>query len=444
MNQDILNLSIEIRRRKSGHKEHFCFLCGIRCFKLPRHFAKNHSDDSEVKEALSFKTGSRDRLLALRKLMRKGDYEANLMAIKESKANFLAVVREENGGKDFIEFVPCPHCLGFMNPRQLYRHGKDCFNKTLDEKKNTTTLQSGRALLSTTLSDGKYENVHRLIISRMTRDGLHLTVRNDRYLILYAAVQLQTKAKDQYKEIRSSLRSLAKLLNLLRKNNSEATSLDIVMPINFDNTVDNAKELSGYKSPEEINAPTSFLKYGFCLKKLALIVRGVALRENNHSVLEKVRNFIELYETDWQVLASHAREYNEVEKGNAPQELPLESDIKKFREFVIQEMNLLLKKGGKADMRKLSKLTLTRLLTFNARRGTEVSKLKVLFSFVFIFPRPMRIYLKVNKFCGKKCYRKKFSCYLISRFLALSAKLYFQLPVKSLMLTGILNYIVYF
>ena len=194
--------SSEIRRRKSGHKEHFCFVCGIRTFKLPRHLENNHKEDSEVKEAFALPTSSKERRLALRKLARKGDYEANLMAIKENKLENLAVVRLENDEKNFEDFVPCPHCLGFFAPRHLYRHGKTCFNKLFSERKNSTTLQSGRALLSTTISDGKSQKVHELLLSRMRRDDLHLTIRNDRYLVLYAAVQLQIKSREQFKEIR--------------------------------------------------------------------------------------------------------------------------------------------------------------------------------------------------------------------------------------------------
>ena len=358
---------------------------------MPRHFANKHKDDTEVKEALSFPTGSKDRLHAWRKLERKGDYEANLMAIKECKLENLAVVRQDKGDQEFEEFVPCPHCLGFFLPRHLYRHGKTCFNKTFSEKKNSTTLQSGRALLSTTVSDGKNQKVHELLLSRMRRDDLHLTIRNDRYIMLFTAVQLQVKSKDQFKDIRYSLRIMAKLLNQLRHHLVEATSFDMVMPNNFDNVVQSSKELSGYKSSSEISAPSSFLKYGFCLRKLALVVRGVGLRENNHSLLEKIRNYLELYETDWQIFATQAREFSEITKGNAPEELPLGSDIKIFRQFVIQEINSLLKKGGKADLKSLAKLTLARLLTFNARRGAEVSKLQVTFFFnyyLFFFKTP--------------------------------------------------------
>ena len=258
------------------------------------------------------------------------------MAIKECKLEHLAVVCQENGDKDFEEFVPCPHCFGFFTPRHLYRHGKTCFNKTFSEKRNPTTLQSGRALLATTVSEGKNQKVHELLLSRMRKDDLHLTIRNDRYLVLFAAVQLQVKSREQFKEIRYSLRMMAKLLNQLRNTVVEATSCDMVMPINFDNVVASAKELSGYETSTKIDAPTSFLKYGYCLRKLALIVRGVALRENNHSLLEKIRNILELYETDWQIFATQAREFNEVGKGNAPEELPLESDIKILRQFIVQ------------------------------------------------------------------------------------------------------------
>ena len=97
-------------------------------------------------------------------------------------------------------------------------------------------------------------------------------------------------------------------------------------------------------------------------------------------VLPKVRNFIKLYEGKWQNHDVNARAVGESNKGNVPEELPLESDVKIFRNFLLLEMNRLMKELennniNAKNVKDLSKVTMARGLTFNARRGAEVSKL---------------------------------------------------------------------
>ena len=63
--------------------------------------------------------------------------------------------------------------------------------------------------------------------------------------------------------------------------------------------------------------------------------------------------------------------------------MPQERDIKIFRKYILEQIVELTAKVKRNthnvhDVRKLAKLTLARVLTFNARRGGEVSKLKLI------------------------------------------------------------------
>ena len=371
--------NLDIHKRACGHKEHFCVFCEEKHYALPRHFERNHKNEKEVAEALSCTKKSKERRNAWAFLTRKGDYEANLKSLKEHREN-LAVVRGTS--EEVVEFVPCPHCFGFFNSKTLYKHAKVCFMQT-SEKPTTKCLHSGRALLSTAVSEGTFKDVHELILSRMKRDDLHLVIRNDTNLLLYAAVQLQKKEKQRYHDIRYSLRCLTRILIQFRKqtDNGNAVSGDLVLPENYNQTLQAVKTLSGYSGPRSIETPTSFLKAGFCLRNLALIIRAIALRECSSLMIEKLRNFIELYETDWQMYATNARACHDCKKANAPEELPLESDVKIFRQFIMDEMKVLIERIENEvsvnDLKSLSKYTLARVMTFNARRGGEVSKLQL-------------------------------------------------------------------
>ena len=124
------------------------------------------------------------------------------------------------------------------------------------------------------------------------------------------------------------------------------------------------------------------LKSGMWLKNLAKYLRLQALKNCDKILLNKLKNFLELYETDWQIYATNARATAEDKKVYAPEELPQERDIKIFRKYILEQIVELTAKVKRNthnihDVRKLAKLTLARVLTFNAHRGGEVSKLKL-------------------------------------------------------------------
>ena len=80
--------------------------------------------------------------------------------------------------------------------------------------------------------------------------------------------------------------------------------------------------------------------------------------------------------------ATNARATAEDKKAYAPEELPQERDIKIIRKYILEQIVELTGKVKSDthnihDLRKLAKLTLARVLTFNARRCGEVSKLKL-------------------------------------------------------------------
>lgn len=112
----------------------------------------------------------------------------------------------------------------------------------------------------------------------------------------------------------------------------------LVLPENFDLITSAVKILSEYNGPRDIGKPNTFLKAGFCLRNLALTVRALALRENCSIKIKKIKNFLELYDSDWQVMAGNARSTYESDKANQPEELPLEGDIMILRKHILDEM----------------------------------------------------------------------------------------------------------
>ena len=159
--------------------------------------------------------------------------------------------------------------------------------------------------------------------------------------------------------------------------NSDFNAKDIVLPKNYDNVKNVFKRMAGFKRPTDISNPHIIIRTGYAIKTLAIIVKLENLKLGGHDMIEKMRCFIELYESDYLILTNNSKSFYEKKKGNKPEELLLESDIKLLREFCVKETRQILSLNTLLtnDYVYLSKVTYARLLTFNARRGGEPGKL---------------------------------------------------------------------
>ena len=89
-----------------------------------------------------------------------------------------------------------------------------------------------------------------------------------------------------------------------------------------------------------------------------------------------------LCEGEYSIYANNARAVYRKRKAYIPEELPEEEDVKAVRSYCITEISRICRKVkkngmGKDDYRQLSKTTFVRVITFNVRRGGELSKLKL-------------------------------------------------------------------
>ena len=89
-----------------------------------------------------------------------------------------------------------------------------------------------------------------------------------------------------------------------------------------------------------------------------------------------------LYEGEYSIYANNARAVYRKRKACIPEELPEEEGGKAVRSYCINEILRICRKVkkngmGRDDYRQLSRTTLVRLITLNARRGGEPSKLKL-------------------------------------------------------------------
>ena len=150
---------------------------------------------------------------------------------------------------------------------------------------------------------------------------------------------------------------------------------DLILPGNFENIVKAVKNLSDYQGRRKIAKPHRIVKLEFSLRTLAEIATLLCIK------VTECQNFMYLYEDEYSVYANNARAVYRKRKAYIPKELLEEEDVKAVRSYCINEISRICRKVkknsmGKDDYRQLSKTTLVRLITFNARRGGEPSKLK--------------------------------------------------------------------
>ena len=78
------------------------------------------------------------------------------------------------------------------------------------------------------------------------------------------------------------------------------------------------------------------------MNSLAIIVKLENLKLGGQDMIEKMPCFIELYESDYLILTNNSKGFYEKKKGNKPEKLPLEIDIKPLREFCVKEIRQIL------------------------------------------------------------------------------------------------------
>ena len=330
-------------------------------------------------EVLSYPRKSIRRNNIWKYIRNKGGYEVNIERFKSSRpiqpSCKLTVSKDE-------ELLPCNFCFGIFKARIPADHTRNCFMKNQPSKsmeRRGSYVKEARMMLSTRISDGHSDFVSRFILPSMRRDECHLIIRSDKLLMTFAAIELEKREPERYCDVSYSLRILAKLILSHREihQNSDFNAKDIVLPKNYDNVKNVIKRMAGYKGPRDINNPHIIIRTGYAMKTLAIIVKLENLKIGGHDMIEKMRCFIELYESDYLILTNNSKSFYEKKKGNKPEELLLESDIKLLREFCVKETRQILSLDTLLtnDYVYLSKVTYARLLTFNARRGGEPGKL---------------------------------------------------------------------
>ena len=349
---------------------------------MTRYLNRAHKCEEKVAAALTKEPGA--RIKAFAKLRREGDFESNIAKLKSNNLN-IVVVREGKVTRD--DYTVCTRCCGFFTKRTIAKHLKLCYGDTAESVKRIEGLRASRMFLASALvSDEKYKSFSSEIIGRMSSNEHLFLIKNDELLMLYGYTMFEKSGSSRFDEISNKLRNVARLISEFRKmHDATVSAVELIDPSQWENIISCIKKLVKHGGCENVGVPTLLLRLGRLLADLASAKRILGIKSKNKGMVEDARDFLELHEDEWNVYANHALETLAAKKDKTPELLPLTEDLKTLREFILRELEKMMNAFKEKDLNDffisrdefsfLQKLVLVRIITFNARRGGETSKL---------------------------------------------------------------------
>ncbi|XP_068707933.1 uncharacterized protein [Montipora foliosa] len=222
-------------------KRQACFYCEKLYAKISRHYEHNYKDESEVVNAFAHPRGSKERKKAIEKLRLQGNFHHNLRVL-ESKSGQLIVIRRPGEGEEcsLDDFLPCPHCLGFMKKKDLWRHVKGCNfrsgdDDTADDKKYQKLHSKSKLLILPSICPKKSQ-LFQDVVASMKSDHITLVARNDAVISALGTMMVEKVGSKRCHDISQNMRNLARLLISLREvvNNENAQLSQFLRPDKFD------------------------------------------------------------------------------------------------------------------------------------------------------------------------------------------------------------------
>jgi len=407
--------------RKGKHdysKKHACVFCGKLDLKISRHLEKCKSGEKviEILPKASRNKNSesqKKREHILNSLRNEGDFMYNVDVLKHIRqgkqqcTDELIVARRPDKGKhQACDYLPCKFCLKFYIKSDLWRHCKNCtysespLSHTEKEptKESKSFISTGQKLLQGAgVMICQYDDLetrvdfHTYIIDSLANDELGKIVRNDVSIVDYGKGQFEKLGKHRASGVRYRMRLLARIKVKLLQDKPVGDGPELasyLRPENFNSVVHAVKQVVGVSEERSLNGVIMFnkpevaKKTGHVLKKLGEMYRGRMLMERKRKEKENVSDFIKLYESTWSDrIGSVAHQTARERQFNTKEVLPATDDIMILQAYqdeqIKENMKLLSKETSMNNWKELAYFVLSKVQTFNFRRGNETAKMQL-------------------------------------------------------------------
>lgn len=367
-----------VKRSKEGkrvyNKHQACYYCGQLKTKISKHLLVCHCDETEVAQIAALPRNSKERQIKFELLRNKGNYYHNIKVLNTSEGELILVRRP--GDKDIFDqedYGPCPYCLGFFKRNDLWKHTKYlCHGKDCEE----TTISAGQIKLESDLLLDKGSGASayvKEVLATMKDDDITMIVKNDPLIIQLGNREgrkcpgVDSQKRKHY--VSQEMRRVGRLLQNLRMldHNGQSTLDQFIKPKNFYRFIEAVQITAGSGESKE-SSPSLALRLGNAISKAAMIKKCMALRmydDNPTSSKEReqeAKNFMTLKNAEWaEKVSCEALNTMAKRKYEKVVELPLSDDLKKFSEFLQQEIEACEDLTDPTTYRRCETLVLARL-----------------------------------------------------------------------------------
>ena len=204
--------------------------------------------------------------------------------------------------------------------------------------------------------------------------GILEIVQNDRLIRCYGEHQLlrlgEKPRPTEINNIRGKLRSIARLLVLIRRASSSTYDLSTYFePRYFDNFVEATRELA--KGNVQLA-----IAVGAYVKQLCYMRVAHAVKTFDEEAERYGEQFLKLYMGQWSKMVSSAASRKQKLRRIVTKELlPKSVDLVQFASWLKEEVSRQLKRL--TDYVRFVKLVMSALILFNSRRPMEIEEIKV-------------------------------------------------------------------
>ena len=337
--------------------------------RLKRHLFRQHDDQNVVKKAMNLTGKEQDHAIDL--IKKQGILKANRKLKTAGATSYHRERRTCTNKQD--ELLLCNGCNGFFGKKRMWKHKLNC----QDESSFGFVNFSRSTCQETYVTEEFREN----ILNRFRNDEIGNFCRLDPVIVRYGSMLYTKRGKTSRKEIMSKMRLYAALVFRIRdlENKSDLTGEDVLHVKRFD-VVTRAIEEVTINEGGNLKYGTR-LTYGYMLKTVAKIMKGVYIIENDMTKSQDIDSFVAVLDLNWDFLFYSAVLESELKRTNLrkPSSMPLEEDVKKFKDYISSEIKKIVDSQYTFVDRhvfvRLRNLIVARLTLFNARRGGEPARM---------------------------------------------------------------------
>lgn len=371
-------------------KTHFCTFCSAAIRNsISKHLLSVHVHEPAVQEILFLTKRSAQRRLMIQKLVNEGNFKHNISVLKDGNGQL--VVGRRCAYVSASDYTACEFCKKFQSKKNLWRHTKTCMARkvyyqthSVEETKRICAVKRGQNLVNNAMFTRNDSLVCELLDHM--RDGeVKDIVRSDDLIRREASLRMDglgqkdDRKTDDIHRVSQSVRTIARVVQLARKTIPDASLTSLIKPCCFDLIVDVAKKMSTDKDQPSLNVGKTI---GCLLTNVSKSKYCAALRTGDLEAQQDATNFQHLLQREWNDRVNRtASKRMQREKRMTVPTIPITEDLKKFRDYIMRNVERLSQKlkkhHGPEDWVLLAKFVMCRLILFNKRRRAEVRELKV-------------------------------------------------------------------